>query len=304
MRLLGGCVRYVRSRQQTCSAVSNSQAQNAPSRFSPIAVNALYPSIERGLSADILAARALGGRAYPVCTAHVVAGNGMVTDVLDVPTDTISAQLEHVLNTGHPTAARVGIINHPATVEVVFDVMQQVNGPFVLDLTLSGPSGEDIINQRSLERIQDRLEEPDLVTMRMQDAQLVAGMEIPSLDDAQVAIQRIGQLGAQRLLMRCGRISSHFYDLEAQAPSYAVDLYYDGEDFAVFEAPHLEFDDVHGASSALMLSLLRHLQDEMTFPDALQQAKAYVTEALNHCAEGESPHAPNYFWKRSQESVT
>ena len=228
----------------------------------------------------------------------------MVTDVLDVPTDTISAQLEHVLNTGHPTAARVGIINHPATVEVVFDVMQQVDGPFVLDLTLSGPSGEDIINQRSLERIQDRLEEPDLVTMRMQDAQLVAGMEIPSLDDAQVAIQRIGQLGAQRLLMRCGRISSHFYDLEAQAPSYAVDLYYDGEDFAVFEAPHLELDDVHGASSALMLSLLRHLQDEMTFPDALQQAKAYVTEALNHCAEGENPHAPNYFWKRSQESVT
>ena len=277
---------------------------SAPPRFAPIAVNALYPGIERGLSADILAARALNGTAFPVCSAHVVAGNGVVTDVLDVPTDSISAQLEHLFETQKPTSARVGILNHPATVKVVFDALQHLDGPFVLDLTLSGPSGEDIINQRSLKQIQERLDEPDLVTIRSQDAQLVAGMEIPSLDDAQVAVQRIGQLGARRVLMRCGQIASHFYDLETEAPAYAVDLYYDGDEFAVFEAPYLDTGNLRGASSALSMSLLQNLEAGSSFPEALQAAKAFVTEALRHSLEDDNVKAPHYFWKQIEESFT
>lgn len=277
---------------------------SASPRFAPIAVNALYPGIERGLSADILAARALHGTALPVCSAHVVAGNGVVTDVLDVPTDSIAAQLEHLFTTRTPTSARVGILNHPATVAVVFDALQQLEGPVVLDLTLSGPSGEDIINQRSLEQIQERLAEPDLVTIRVQDAQLVAGMEIPSLDDAQVAVQRIGQLGARRVLLRCGQIASHFYDLETQAPEYAVDLYYDGDEFAVFEAPYLELGDRHGASSALTMSVLHELESGAPFTEALQHAKAFVTEALRHSVKNDNVKAPHYFWKQIEESVT
>ena len=46
-------------------------------RFKPIVVGALYPGISRGLSADILATQALSGQAFPICTSHVVAGDGV-----------------------------------------------------------------------------------------------------------------------------------------------------------------------------------------------------------------------------------
>lgn len=265
--------------------------------FAPLCVGALYPGIERNLSADMLAARALGGQAYPVCTALVVAGGGVVTDVLDVPTDTVDAQLAHLFETQAPSAAKVSILNHPATVDVVFDRLEaQLDGPVVLDCTLSGPSGEDIINQRSLEALYERLATADVVTTRLHDAELIAGMEIPSLDDAQVAVQRIGQLGAQNVLLRCGRLPTHFFDVDSEPPDYAVDLFYDGEDFALYEAPYVDGPTTHGASSALLMALLRSLHRGVSVREALQAAKAYVTESLRHGREDESVAAPDYFW--------
>lgn len=265
-------------------------------------VGALYPGIERGLSADLIAARALDGQAFPVCTSLIVAGNGVVTDVLDVPTDSVDAQLEHLFETQQPTAAKVSIVNQPATIDIALDhLAHHLDGPFVLDMTLSGPSGEDVIGQRGIEALTEHISQPDLVTLRLQDASLIAGMEIPSLDDAQVAIQRVAQLGAQRVLLRCGRLPTHFFDTDSSPPEYAVDLYYDGEDFALFEAPHVPATEIHGASSAYLLAALKELAAGAPMPDAVQFAKSYVTEALRHGQKHESVAAPNYFWKWADE---
>lgn len=278
-----------------------SEASFPTASFRPLVLGALYPGIERGLSADILAARAQGGQAFPVCTSLVVAGNGIVTDVLDVPTDSVDAQLEHLFATQAPNGAKVSIVGHPATINVIFRHLEaHLEGPLLLDVTLSGPSGEDVTGQRSLEALQEHLPRPDVVTVRLQDAELLAGMEIPSLDDAQVAVQRIAQLGAQRVLLRCGRIATHFFDQDSAPPDYAVDLYYDGDDFALYEAPYLDADRLHGASSAYLLSLLHALVQDIPVPEALQTAKAYVTEALKANVDRDSVAAPDYFWKYDQ----
>jgi hydroxymethylpyrimidine kinase/phosphomethylpyrimidine kinase len=257
--------------------------------FNPITVGAQYPGISRGLSADLLATQALSGRALPICTTHVVAGTGVVTDVLNVPTDTVSAQLEHVLETRSPTSAKVGVIGASPTVARVFDHLNRLEGPIVFDLTISGPSGEDVLGQQGLDEVMNHLSAPDLVTIRLTDASLVAGMEIPSLDDAQVAAQRLAQQGARRVLIRCGKLPTHFYDKEATPPDYALDLFYDGEDFALFEAPYLSgLDEHHGASSGLLLPLLKNLQNGMELEPALQKAKGRVSEALRAAQQQEN----------------
>lgn len=274
-------------------------------RFHPIVVGALYPGINRGLSADLLATQALSGRAFPICTAHVVAGGGVVTDVLNVPTDTVSAQLEHVFETRRPTSAKVGIIGASPTVDRVFEHLSRLSGPVVLDLTISGPSGEDVLGQQGLERVTDHLSEPDLVTVRLTDASLIAGMEIPSLDDAQVAAQRIAQQGAQRVLIRCGKLPTHFFDREADPPDYALDLFYDGEDFALFEAPYLSgLDELHGASSGLLLPLLKQLQDGADLEPALQKAKGRVSDALRAAQHAETQNQGTTFFDVLEEEPT
>jgi len=271
--------------------------------FRPIVVGALYPGVSRGVKADLLATQALGGTAYPVCSAHVVAGRGVVTDVLNVPTDTVSAQFEHLATTESPTAAKVGVIGDAPTVETTFDHLRTLDGPLILDLTLSGPSGEDVLGQKGLDALLEHLSEPDLVTVNKTDASLVAGMEIPSLDDAQVAVQRIAQRGAENVLLRCGRLPTHFYDTESSPPDFSVDLFYDGDEIALFEAPYLSgLDDLHGASSGLLLPLLQMLQNDTALEQALQKAKGRVTEALRATQQCESEHVHAFFQGLSEYS--
>jgi hydroxymethylpyrimidine kinase/phosphomethylpyrimidine kinase len=261
-------------------------------------VGAQYPALQRGLTADVLSAHGLGATPYTVCTSHVVAGHGVVTDVLEVPSDTVSAQLEHIFQTSEPTAAKVGITGSSASAGVIFrHLRDNLDGPVVLDLTLSGPSGEDIAEQSTIDVILDNLDVPEIVTASLMDASLLARMEIPSLDDAQVAAQRIGQQGAKNVLLRCGRLPTHFFDTESEPPNYAVDLFYDGDELAVFEAPHVEGVDVlSGRASALLMSALHGLSRGRSVVDALRGAKAVVTEALRETAHSTTGSASSVFF--------
>ncbi len=264
--------------------------------FRPLAIHALYTGISRGLAADVLAAHAVQGQAVTVCTALIVASHGHVTDVLPVPSDTVDAQIQHALAHASPTGVMIGIVSDAAAVERLFRrLADQPAGPVVLDLTLSGPSGEDIINQQGLDALKTHLDRPDLVMVRRHDAALIAGMAIESLDDAQVAVQRLQRLGARNVLLRCGRLPSRFFDDPQAQPDHTADLFYDGSEFALFEAPYFDLPDLHGSSSLLGMVLLKELTEKKPMVEAIQQAKGYVAESLKRSHEQGPADVPAFF---------
>jgi hydroxymethylpyrimidine/phosphomethylpyrimidine kinase len=285
---------------ETKSAAAQADVnERAPAgSFQIVTIGALYTGIGRGLAADILAAHALGCMPLPLCTAIVAAGQGRVTDVIEVPADSVDAQLEHIFLTNQVDAVKIGIVGSSDAAQAIFRRLERhFEGPMLLDMTLSGPSGEDIASQKTLQIQLDRLSYPDLVTLRRQDASLAAGMEISSLDDAQIAAQRLHKLGARRILIRCGMIPTHFYEDSHAADQY-VDLYYDGVEFSLFEAPALDRSNLNGASSALTLATLKNLSLKYAPVEAVQMGKAYVAEAL-HRINTSTPHPmPNYFWNQ------
>lgn len=253
----------------------------------PVAViGALYTVSERGLAADVLAARSFGLAPLPLCTSLVVASGGRVTDVTEVPVDTVSAQLDHLIEAGRIAGVKLGVLGGPKTVRVVADAVTGLECPVVLDLVASGPSGETVLTAAGIDALAERLDVADLVTLSRADAELVTGGQIESLDDAQVAAQRIRNRGARRVLIRCGSLPYRFYDAASdpghESRSQNADLYYDGEDFALFEAPHLEADHPDGASSVLAMAVLRGLIEGDPMETALQAAKRAATEAVRH----------------------
>lgn len=252
-------------------------------------VGATYTASERGLVADALASRALGLAPVPICTSIVVASGGRVTDVTDVPVDTVLAQLDHVLS-GAPVAGwKVGILGGSKTAIAVLDALADTDAPVILDLIASGPSGETTLSARGVDVLADRLHVAHLVTASRADAEFVTGGQIESLDDAQVAAQRIHNRGARAVLIRCGALPYRFYDAaddpghgdsETSIPQFA-DLYYDGEDFALFEAPAVDTSP-DGASSVFALAALATLVAGGSVLDSLQSAKRFATESVRH----------------------
>ena len=256
--------------------------------LSPIlVVGPLYTGSERGLAADLLTARGLGLAPLAVCTQLVVASGGVVTDVTDVPVDTVVAQLEHTLGLGTPVAAKVGGLASAATAAAVLDSLVAFEGPVVLDVVASGPSGETVMNAAGIDAVAERLSVADLVTISKADAELVTGGQIESLDDAQVAAQRLHHRGARRVVIRCGTLPYRFYDAAedpggdgAEASALSFDLYYDGEDFALFEASRIDVDAGDGLSSVFAITVLSVLIETDSFEDSLQAAKRNATDAV------------------------
>ena len=252
-----------------------------------LVVGPLYTGTERGLAADLLCARAQGLAPLPVCTQLVVASGGTVTDVTDVPVDTVIAQLEHTLAMGAPAAARIGGLASAATVEAVMGRMGLFEGPVVLSIVASGPSGETLLNAGGIDALAEHLSVADLVTVSRADAELVTGGTIESLDDAQVAAQRLHHRGAKSVVIRCGHLPYRFYDAAedpggdgaAQQP-LSFDLLYDGEDFALFEAPQLDDRSIDGLSSVFDVAVLASRLQGLDLIESLQVAKRRATDAL------------------------
>jgi hydroxymethylpyrimidine/phosphomethylpyrimidine kinase len=268
-----------------------------PLRF--VAVGAMYPSVIRGLTADLYAAQGLGARAFPVCTALTMAGRGLVTDLTEVPEDAVRAQLEHLADTVAPAAYKVGVLAGYGAARAVLDAAEAASGPVVLDLQISGPHGETVLNRRGLTEVLDRLGVPDVLLLDAIDAELVGGGEIRSLDDAQVAAQRIVRRGARAVVIKAGTLPARHFEADAGgdgAPgAFAADLAYDGRDFALFEAPTLPDAPTEGASSAHAVALLAGLVAGLSLEDALRRAKGYVTEALRQAKPVGGEPALNYF---------
>lgn len=269
-------------------------------------VGALYPGTERGLATDVLAARALDLLPQVVCTAIVAAGGGRVTDVVEVPADTVDAQLEHVLATSRIAAAKIGVVGSASSADVIFRRLERLTlDSLILDLKLSGPSGEDIADGRTIEVLKDNFNRANLISVGRMDAELLTSMKIESLDDAQVAAQRMEKLGARSILLRCGRLPARFFETparfdETRAESdFYADLFYDGNDFALFEAPYIPKSLAEGASSGLALSIMKNLSLRRPLIEAIQQGKAYVTEAIRHTNFGNEPTCTNFFWNQA-----
>ncbi len=253
--------------------------------FRPVLVGALYPVAERGLAADLAATRALGGTGYPVCTSLLLAGGGIVTDATDVPADTVSAQFEHIAKTADPTALKIGVLSSHTVADLVLRFAEHFSGPTLLDLQLTGPSGETVLTRRGIEVVLDRLAVPELVVLDRADAEPLSGGEIASLDDAQVAAQRLVRRGARAVVIKCGTLPARHFESNLDASHetndvFNADLYFDGQDFALFEAPHLAGGRRDGASSVFALVTLQGLARGAPAQEALQEAKQFVTEGL------------------------
>lgn len=264
-----------------------------------LVVDALYPA--SGLTADALASRAVGCVAYPVCTAIAMASRGVVTDVTDVPADTVRAQLEHFGRTEDLDALKVGVLAGHATADAVLTYARSFEGPVLIDVKLSGASGETVLTSRGIDVLRTHLDHPALVIVSRTDAELLSGGEIASLDDAQVAAQRIvRQHGVRSLVIKCGPLPARFHDTEVPdraGERFNSDLFYNGREFALFEAPHIKDVSTDGASSAFAIPILKALVEGRRVLEAVQAGKGFVTEALR-ATERMGAAAPlQYFWQ-------
>src|SRR5437016_13643721 len=131
-----------------------------------------------GIQADIKAMSANGGLAMSVITAITAQNTEEVTDVFELPTSIIAAQIDAVFHDFDVAAVKTGMLSSAAIVEVVARLLkpQHVTN-LVVDPVMISKTGHALLKPEAVDAVKTRLFPlPLLVTPNSTEAQQTSGI--------------------------------------------------------------------------------------------------------------------------------
>ncbi|ALA57518.1 bifunctional hydroxymethylpyrimidine kinase/phosphomethylpyrimidine kinase [Nitrospira moscoviensis] len=246
-----------------------------------------------GIQADIKALSANGVFAMSAITAITAQNTEEVTEVFELPLRIVAAQIDAIFDDFDVAAVKTGMLSSAAVVELVAKRLgSQHVTKLVVDPVMISKSGHALLQPDAVEAVKMHLIPLALlVTPNVHEAQQLSGVEIHSLPDARRAAKAIHALGCRHVVIKGGHLAS----------DRATDLLYDGRFFNVLKGEFIDSPHTHGTGCTFASAVAAHLARERPVLDAVQAAKAYVTEAIRHglaIGHGHGPTDHFYFLER------
>lgn len=246
-----------------------------------------------GIQADLKAMSANGVYAMSVITAITAQNTEEVTDVFELPTSIIAAQLDAIFDDFDVAAVKTGMLSSTDIIKTVVTLLkpQQVKN-LVVDPVMIAKGGQALLKPDAIDTIKKELFPLALlVTPNVHEAQQLSGIEITSLADARRAAKTIHQFGCANVLIKGGHLAS----------DRATDLLYDGCFFNIYKGEFIDTPHTHGTGCTFASAIAAHIARGKTVPDAVQTAKTYLTEAIRHSlAIGHGKGPTNHFYFLNQ----
>ena len=244
-----------------------------------------------GIQADLKTFSAHGVYGTSVITAVTAQNTREVRAALDLPVDMVQAQLDAVFDDFDIAAAKTGMLSSPAIIEAISGVLHARRFEnLVVDPVMVSKSGFKLLRDDAIDALRGRLVPQALViTPNLQEASLLAGMPVESLDDMQRAAHTIAQLGPKAVVVKGGH--ARF--------ALAVDvLWIDGKISLLKPEGPVQERSVHGTGCTFSAAIAARIALGETVEDAVRNAKRYITHVIRHAHQPGQGHAvgdPFYF---------
>ncbi|WP_258040573.1 bifunctional hydroxymethylpyrimidine kinase/phosphomethylpyrimidine kinase [Pseudanabaena sp. BC1403] len=208
-----------------------------------------------------------------------------VTRVDAMSTEAVAAQFEAVMIDMRVGAIKTGMLLNQEIIKIVVKKLVAFGfGNVVIDPVMVSRTGAQLIDDDAVKTIGDLLIPlAAIATPNRYEAQILAGMEIHTLEDMQAAAQKIYKLGARSVLVKGGGMTG---DLKA------VDVWFDGDRLEVLQTEVIDTIHTHGTGCTLSAAIAANLALGKSRFQAVQDAKNYVTEALKYAlaiGKGQGP---------------
>jgi hydroxymethylpyrimidine/phosphomethylpyrimidine kinase len=246
-----------------------------------------------GIQADIKAMSANGVFAMSAITAITAQNTEEVTDVFELPTSIIAAQIDAVFNDFDVAAVKTGMLSSVEIVRVVAKLLtpQKISN-LIVDPVMQSKSGHALLKPDAVDALRTELIPLALViTPNIHEAQHLSGMEIKSLADARQAAKILHKLGCRNVLIKGGHLLAE----------RGTDLLYDGRFFNIYKGDFIDTPHTHGTGCTFASAIAAQVARGNTLPEAVRAAKVYVTEAIRHAlAIGHGKGPTNHFYFLTQ----
>ncbi|MEO8893083.1 MAG: bifunctional hydroxymethylpyrimidine kinase/phosphomethylpyrimidine kinase [Coleofasciculaceae cyanobacterium] len=192
-----------------------------------------------------------------------------------LPAEAVVAQIAAVISDMVVLATKTGMLLNQEIIEAVASQVKQLGlKNLVVDPVMVSRTGAQLIDDDAVASLKKLLiPMSTIVTPNRYEAQLLAGLEIDSLQDMQKAARRIQQLGETTVLVKGGAMAGSLR---------GVDVWFDGQELMTLRTEMVETNNTHGTGCTLSSAIAANLALGKDLLLAVQLAKNYVTTALKY----------------------
>lgn len=224
-----------------------------------------------GIQADLKTMLALGTHGMSVVTAVTAQNSLGVQGAWDLPADAVRAQFRSVVDDIGVQAVKTGMLSSAELVETVAALLAGLEHvPVVIDPVGVSKHGDPLLADDAMDAVRTLLlPTATVATPNLDETARLTGVRIRREDDMREAADALLAHGPRWALVKGGHLDGD-----------AVDLLTDGREVHWLRSPRHDNRHTHGTGCTLAGAIAAQLAKGHPVPEAVAQAKEYVTGAL------------------------
>ncbi|MFH8841551.1 bifunctional hydroxymethylpyrimidine kinase/phosphomethylpyrimidine kinase [Streptomyces sp. NPDC017868] len=225
-----------------------------------------------GVQADLKTMLALGVHGMSVLTAVTAQNSRGVQGVWELPVEAVRAQFRAVVDDIGVQAVKTGMLASAALVETVAELLAPVEAPVVVDPVGVSKHGDPLLAETALDSLRTKLlPVATVATPNLDEVTQLTGVRVAEEGDMRPAAEAVLSYGPRWVLIKGGHLPGG---------QEAVDLLTDGTEEHWLRAPRHDNRHTHGTGCTLASAIASGLAKGLEVPEAVRQAKEYVTGAI------------------------
>jgi len=226
-----------------------------------------------GIQGDIKTISALGCYATSVLTALPVQNTCGVKSIYPIPADVVETQLQTILDDIFPDAIKIGMVHTTDVVEAIVNTLQQYpEVPVVFDPVMVSTSGHRLLEDSTMDAIVKKMFPlAAVITPNLDEATVLTGMPVHTLDDMRIAGKKLMVLGAPSVLLKGGhldttQLTSLYFTNDGRVHEYSFEK--------------INTQNTRGTGCALSSAIAAYIAQGRSLLDSVALAQEYVHQAI------------------------
>lgn len=248
-----------------------------------------------GIQADLKTFSALGTYGMSVITALTAQNTQEVRGIQAISPEFVAQQMGAVLEDIGVDAVKIGMLHSAEIIEVVAENLEKYRVPnIVLDPVMVAQNGDKLLKKSAIEALKHVLIPlATILTPNLPEAEVLLDRKLANYQEMSDAAQDIVfQYKPESVLLKGGHLRG----------AYSTDILYlrNTRKFAKFKKENIATKNTHGTGCTLSSAIAAGLAKGMDLENAVQNAKDYLTKAIQAGAEYElgEGHGPvKHFWE-------
>lgn len=226
-----------------------------------------------GIQADLKTFAALGVHGTSAITCITAQNPKGVTGIQPVRTAMVRRQIEAVFDELRPASVKTGMLYSADIIRAVAEFLSHgQRPPLVVDPVMVATSGAVLLKPSAIRDLRKHLLPlAALITPNLDEAQLLTGRALHSLEDLKTAARELHEQYGCAVLVKGGHL---------RTGSAAMDVFFDGRAFQVLTASRVRGVSTHGTGCTYSAAITAALARGHKLLRAVQLAKLYITRAI------------------------